>query len=101
MSTHNKRYLVKGDIAAQTVSTVAVNVECPSLSPDQTRIAFKEAVDGNPAKGWRLTVLDLATMKRTHLAETRSVDDQAAWLGNGTLMYALRRGRSADSRTGQ
>jgi hypothetical protein len=36
-------------------------------------------------------------MARTPLAETRSVDDQAAWLGNDTVMYALRRaGRAAD-----
>lgn len=66
-------------------------VECPSLSPDGTRIAFKEAVTGNPQKGWRLSVLDLATMRVTPTAETRSVDDQAAWLDNSTLGYALRR----------
>jgi hypothetical protein len=37
-------------------------------------------------------VLDLATLRRIPLAETRSVDDQAAWLGNGTVMYGLRSG---------
>ena len=31
-------------------------------------------------------------MVRTHLAETRSVDDQAAWSGDDTVLYALRRG---------
>ncbi|WP_436519546.1 hypothetical protein [Actinoplanes sp. HUAS TT8] len=92
MSTAGKRYLVAGDVAAQTVRTLAENVECPSLSPDRTRIAFKEAIGGNPAKGWRLSVLDLASMRRTPLAETRSVDDQAAWYGNDTIMYGLRRG---------
>jgi hypothetical protein len=97
MSTAGHRYLIAGDLAAQTVRTLADNVECPSLSPDGTRIAFKSAIGGNPAKGWRLSVLDLATMTRTPLAETRSVDDQAAWLGNDTVMYAIRRGtRSAD-----
>jgi hypothetical protein len=95
MSTAGQRYLVYGDIAAQTVRTIAENVECPSLSPDQKRIAFKEAVGGNPEKGWRLTVLDLATLRRTPLAETHSVDDQAAWYDNNTLMYAIRRGPKA------
>ena len=95
MSTAGHRYLIAGDIAARTVRTLAENVECPSLSPDQRKIAFKEAIGGNPAKGWRLTVLDLATMTRTPLAETRSVDDQAAWLGDHTVMYALRRGTKA------
>jgi hypothetical protein len=97
MSTAGKRYLVYGDIAAQTLRTLAENVECPSLSPDGTRIAFKEAVGGDPSHGWRLSVLDLATLRRTHLAETRSVDDQAAWYDNNTVMYAVRRGtRNSD-----
>jgi hypothetical protein len=42
-----------------------------------------------------LSVLDLATMTRTVLAETRSVDDQAAWYDDTTVMYALRRGPKA------
>ncbi|MCW2506776.1 MAG: hypothetical protein JWO79_5060 [Actinomycetia bacterium] len=92
MSTAGHRYLVAGDIGARTVRTVAENVECPSLSPDGTKVVFKQAIGGDPAKGWRLSVLDLATMRRTPLAETRSVDDQAAWLGNDTVMYALRPG---------
>jgi Tol biopolymer transport system component len=97
MATHGHRYLVAGDIAARTVRTLASNVECPSLSPDGTRIAFKEAIGGEPAKGWRLSVLDLATTARTRLAETRSVDDQAAWYHNTTVRYAVRRGpRNAD-----
>ncbi|AEV83715.1 TolB-like translocation protein [Actinoplanes sp. SE50] len=97
LSTAGKRYLVAGDVTAQTVRTLAENVECPSLSPDRTRIAFKEAIKGDPSKGWRLTVLDLATMRRTPLAETRSVDDQTAWYDNTTVMYAVRRGsRNSD-----
>jgi hypothetical protein len=97
MSTAGRRYLVSGDVAAQVVRTLASNVECPSLSPDRTRLVFKQARGGDPAKGWRLMVLDLATMTRTPLAETRSVDDQAAWLDNDTVMYAVRSGaRSSD-----
>jgi hypothetical protein len=97
MSTAGRRYLVAGDVAARTVRTLADNVECPSLSPDHRRIAFKAAIGGDPARGWRLSVLDLATMTRIPLAETRSVDDQAAWSGDGTVLYALRRGtRAAD-----
>lgn len=90
MSTGGKRYLVRGDVAARTVETMKENVECPSLSPDGTRIAFKEAIDADPAKGWRLSVLDLATMRVTATAETASVDDQAAWLDDATLAYTLR-----------
>jgi hypothetical protein len=92
MSTAGHRYLVAGDIAAKSVRTIAENVECPSLSPDGRRIAFKSAIDGDPAKGWRLSVLDLASGARTALAETRSVDDQPAWLDPNTIGYAIPRG---------
>jgi hypothetical protein len=92
MSTAGRRYLVEGDIAAKTVHTIAENVECPSLSPDGRRIAFKSAIDGNSSKGWRLTVLDLATGTRTPLAETRTVDDQPTWLDAGTIAYAIPHG---------
>jgi hypothetical protein len=92
MSTAGHRYLVEGDIAAKTVRTIAQNVECPSLSPDGRRIAFKSAINGDPAKGWRLSVLDLASGARTPLAETRSVDDQPSWLDPNTIGYAVPRG---------
>jgi hypothetical protein len=91
MSTAGHRYLVVGDLTTRTIRTLADNVECPSLSPDGTRIAFKRAVQGDPAKGWRPAVLDLATLEPTVLAETRSVDDQAAWLDEHTVMYAIHR----------
>ncbi|WP_214322490.1 PD40 domain-containing protein [Nonomuraea sediminis] len=93
MSTAGHRYLVRGDLATGSVEALRDNVECPSLSPDGTRVAFKSAVAGDPRRGWRLAVLDLATMRETPLAETRSVDDQAAWLDDRTVAYALPRGR--------
>ncbi|MET7419047.1 hypothetical protein [Dactylosporangium sp. NPDC005555] len=90
MSTAGRRYLIRGDLAARTVETLRANVECPSLSPDGTRVAFKQAVDADPQRGWRLSVLDLATMTVTETAERTSVDDQAAWLDATTLGYTLR-----------
>ena len=92
MSTAGHRYLIEGDIEEKTVRTIAQNVECPSLSADGRRIAFKSAIDGDPAKGWRLSVLDLASGTRIPLAETRSVDDQPAWLDPKTIAYAVPRG---------
>ncbi|GIG00853.1 PD40 domain-containing protein [Catellatospora citrea] len=90
MATGGKRYLVHGDFAARTLRTLTDNVECPSLSPDGTRIAFKQAIGGDPQRGWRLSVLDPSTMAVTNLAETQSVDDQAAWLDERTVAYTLR-----------
>ncbi|CRK55921.1 hypothetical protein [Alloactinosynnema sp. L-07] len=91
MSTGGKRYLIEGDHAARTARTLATNVECPSLSPDGKRIAYKSAVDADPAKGWRLSIMDLATLRSTPLAETRSVDDQPAWLDDTSVAYSLQR----------
>ncbi|MFE9570976.1 TolB family protein [Streptomyces sp. NPDC006692] len=90
MATGGSTYLVRGDLAARTVTTVHTNVECPSLSPDGTRIVYKKRVPGLPADApWRLYALDLATMRESALAESRSVDDQAVWLDGHTVAYAL------------
>ncbi|MFD7654259.1 TolB family protein [Actinosynnema sp. NPDC059797] len=91
MATGGHRYLVEGDLAARTLRAVADGVECPSLSPDGTRVAYKAAVGGDPGRGWRLSVRDLATGAVTPLAETRSVDDQPAWLDDRTIAYGLQR----------
>jgi hypothetical protein len=90
-STRGKHYLVEGDFAKHSFRALRENVECPSLSPDGTRLAFKKRVTDDPAKPWRLAVLDLATMHETLLSESRSVDDQAAWLDDRTVMYGLHR----------
>ncbi|MFE3650237.1 TolB family protein [Streptomyces sp. NPDC059152] len=90
LATGGRTYLVRGDRTARTLTTLHANVECPSLSPDGTRIAYKKRVPGaSPDAPWRLYVLDLATMKETATAEHRNIDDQALWSGNGTLVYAL------------
>lgn len=92
-----KTWLVKGSLSDKTVTSIRGDVECPSLSPDGTRIAFKKHGD-LPAGKWRLAVYDLATGKETLLAETQSVDDQAEWLDDQTVLYGLpRQGTSTAS----
>jgi hypothetical protein len=86
LATGGKTYLVFGDIARREMRTVQENVECPSLSPDGTRIAFKKRVGG--PKDWHLTVLDLRTMRETPLAENRSIDDQIEWLDDNHVLYS-------------
>ncbi|MEV6840100.1 TolB-like translocation protein [Streptomyces sp. NPDC051133] len=90
MATKGRTYLIRGDLRARTVTTVHENVECPSLSPDGTRIAYKKRVAGLPKDApWHLYVLDLRTRRETALAESRSVDDQVVWRDARTLVYAL------------
>lgn len=92
MSTRGRTYLVRGDLRKRTVRTLRSNLECPSLSPDGKRLAFKKRVGGDSDKPWRLYVLDLATMQELPLSERRSVDDQAAWLDDDTVAYGILRG---------
>ncbi|MFE3873376.1 TolB family protein [Kitasatospora sp. NPDC059146] len=90
LASSGQTHLVRGDLAARTLTTLHDNVECPSLSPDGTRIAYKKRVPGlSPDAPWRLYVLDLATGTETATAEQRNIDDQALWSDTGTLVYAL------------
>jgi hypothetical protein len=86
MATGGRTYLIQGSIRDRTGQVMVSNVECPSISPDGTRIAYKQRT-GSSSRPWRLTVLDLATRSETHLAETRSVDDQVEWLDNSRVLY--------------
>lgn len=90
MSSKGTTYLVRGDLRTKTVTTLTTNVECPALSPDGTRVAYKMRVDAdNGLVPWQLHVLDLKTLEDTALAEARNVDDQAVWLDDGTVAYTL------------
>ncbi|MET8091055.1 hypothetical protein [Micromonospora sp. NPDC005220] len=86
-----KTWLVEGSLTARRMTALREDAECPSLSPDRTRIAFKKHGDLPPGR-WRLAVYDLATGAETLLAETRSVDDQVEWLDDTRIIYALPRG---------
>ncbi|GIE31890.1 TolB-like translocation protein; signal peptide [Actinoplanes italicus] len=85
-----KTWLVDGNLSQRRVTSVRGDVECPSLSPDLTRVAFKKHGD-LPAGKWRLAVYDLRNGRETVLAETRSVDDQVEWLDDATVIYGLPR----------
>ena len=86
LGSKGKTYLVEADYKRYRGKTIRENVECPSLSPDGKRVAFKKKVGEGV---WRLSVLDLATLRETELAETRSVDDQALWQDDRTVLYGL------------
>lgn len=91
LATGGHRYLVRGDIRTRRATVLRDGVECPSLSPDRTRIAFKARV-GQPWR-WQIHILDLATGHVTAIPDPdHSVDDQTAWLDNATIAY--NRGRT-------
>jgi hypothetical protein len=89
LSTNRQHFLVKGDIAKRSAEVIHENVECPSLSPNASRIAYKRRflIDGRVL--WQLHILDLKTKQETPLGERRSVDDQLEWLDNDYVLYSL------------
>ncbi|MGH3737854.1 MAG: hypothetical protein ACRDT6_19920, partial [Micromonosporaceae bacterium] len=84
MASDGRTWLVRGDLEKRTLTAIRGNVECPSLSPDGTRIAYKK----REGDRWRLHVLTLRTSADVALAETAHVDDQPAWLDGATVAYA-------------
>ena len=86
LGTGDHHYLVEGDVAARSMRVLRDGVECPSLSPDGKRIAFKSRIEGT--NRWRIHVLDVATLVDHPVAEKRSIDDQVEWLDDDTLVYS-------------
>lgn len=94
---HKHTYLVRGNLAARTLTEIHQTAECPSISPDGTRIAYKKNVGTGATTHWDIAVLNLATGTETILPEKRSIDDQVEWLNNSTLLYAVPRSTPGDS----
>ncbi len=85
LRTGETTYLLEGDLRTRSARVLHENVECPSLSPDSSRLAYKKWLGDR----WRLHVLDLSTMEETPLADERPVDDQVEWLDNENVLYGL------------
>lgn len=89
LSTTGTLYLVEGRVSDRSMRVVRSGVECPSLSPNGRRLAFKSRMFVDGRMVWRLYVLELERMIEHPVSETRNVDDQAEWLDNAHLLYAL------------
>lgn len=90
LGTGGKTSLVRGDLQTRVVDVIEDDIECPSLSPDDRRVAFKHRTStGAGPMTWQVWVLDLATRARHPLAETRNVDDQVQWLDDDKVLYSL------------
>lgn len=87
LSSGRVNYLIEGDVARKHARVVRRDVECPSLSPDGTRIVFKHLVGRG---SWQLRVVDLQSGAERALShETRSVDDQVDWLDATRVIYQV------------
>ncbi|MEV6237227.1 hypothetical protein [Lentzea sp. NPDC051838] len=90
LATAGRTWLMKGDLAARTMTDIRQTAECPSLSPDGTKVAYKKRTARTGP--WALAVADLAGGKEIVIDGTVGIDDQAVWLDDRTLAYAATRG---------
>ena len=96
LGTAGRTFLVQGDLARREMKVLTDGVECPSLSPDGKRIAYKQREGGGIGPvHWRVAVLDLATLRSHPLSETRNVDDQVEWLNDDAVVYGLPESQSS------
>src|SRR5262245_13602316 len=98
LGTAGRTFLIEGDSDRRTLTVVANDVECPSLSPDGTRIAFKKKIGSGASVRWQPAVFDLATGAVRLLPEPRHIDDQIEWLDAGHILYAVSHSVSAAQR---
>ena len=87
LRTKGSAYLIEGDVDARTAKVLMQGAECPSLSPDRARIAFKKRLGGSGG-WWQLSLYDVSTRAvRALSGDTESVDDQVEWLDASNLIY--------------
>ena len=78
--------IVRGNISNRSMELTGLEGSCPSLSPDGETLVYKRTRDDD---GFDLVAVELASGDSWTLGETRSVNDQVAWLDNETILYAI------------
>jgi hypothetical protein len=88
--TGGQTWLVRGSLSQRRLDSITDDAECPSLSPDGTRVVYKKR-EGAPSGQWRLALYDLASGTETPIGEDRNVDDQVIWLDDDRIAYGINR----------
>jgi hypothetical protein len=81
-----EHFLIEARVSTRRARAIGAHIECPSPSPDGTRIAYKRRIGKQDR--WRLHVRDLRSGRDVALAERRSIDDQPEWLDRNTIVYS-------------
>lgn len=91
VASGGKTWLMRGSFSARTLTSVKENAECPSVSPDGQRIAYKKRRNEAGVVHWDIAVMTLSTKRETVIPLPSSLDDQLEWLDNGHLLYGVPR----------
>ncbi|WP_426734697.1 hypothetical protein [Glutamicibacter sp. 2E12] len=98
VASGNQTWLAKGDLDSRSLVSVASNAECPSVSPEGSKVAYKKRRAQPGLAHWDIAVLDLETRKETVIGLELGFDDQLEWLDEGTLLFGMpRAGAPGDS----
>lgn len=98
VASGGKTWLVAGNLHERTLISVTTNSECPSVSPDKTRVAYKKLRPGPGPVHWDIAVLDLDSKEEQQITLDQGFDDQLEWLDDQTLLFGQpRKGAIGDS----
>lgn len=97
-ASSGETWLMKGSLSHRSMESVRNNAECPSVSPDGTKVAYKKRTGNGPTVHWDIAVLDLQSGRETVIALAQGFDDQLEWLDNQRLLIGVpRSGAVGDS----
>lgn len=82
-----RTWLVKGSVSSREMNTMWENAECPSISPDGSKIAYKKRSSNVGLVHWDIAVLDLKSMEEILIPLENGFDDQVEWLDSRTLLF--------------
>lgn len=99
LQTGGQIYLIKGRLSDRSAKVVDDGIECPALSPDGTRIAYKKRIGTDLDVKWRLHVRDLASGTDVELSETRNIDDQVEWFDASNVLFGLPKSQAGTAET--
>lgn len=98
VASGGETWLMQGSFSERTLTSVIENAECPSVSPDRTRVAYKKRTGSGASVHWDIAVLDLNSGKETVIGLRDGFDDQLEWLDDEHLLFGVpRAGAVGDS----
>lgn len=94
VASAGKTWMVEGNLEKRRMNSIIENAECPSVAPDQSKVAYKKRRAQSGLAHWDIAILDLKTQKEIILPLEPGFDDQVEWLDSQTLLFGMLRTES-------